>query len=250
VPSRARARKKSQRSKSAKTARDNRTVLLRCLPVIDPRMRLMKCMEWGMSMAALMRRPMSVSKASKGTLRSAIIECISDDQAVCLSTGRLTVNARVLTSQPRTMAISLGPPSFRSLSRARNAVRGIGSETDSSRLRRWMASGTAAGARAVFTGVSRKRVVMSLTKQSALPSGQEGGSRAIGRAAPKGVSMGRYTGWGTRCWSGLWQRTGDQSSHKRRSLARSVVSSETVHQACGQPDPPKERRSWTWARAS
>jgi hypothetical protein len=164
--------------------------------------------------------------------------------------GRLTVNARVLISQPSTIASSLGPPSLRSLSRARKAERGMGSEVERGRLRRWMARGTAAGARAVLTGVSRNRVVMSSTKQSALPSGQDGGSSARGRTASKGALRGWYTGGGTRCWSGLWQSAGDQWSQRRRSLARSVVSSETEHHEFGQPNPPKERRSWTWAKAS
>jgi hypothetical protein len=145
-------------------------------------MRLKKCMECGMSMAELTRWPMSVSRSPYGTRRCAKREWMSDVQASCLSGGRETVKARVLMIQPRTVAILLGPPSWRSLSRARNVVRAIGSEAESGRLRRWMASGTAAGARTVLTGVSRNRLVMSSTKQSAFPSGQVGGSRASWRA--------------------------------------------------------------------
>ena len=150
--------------------------------------------------------------------------------------------------QPKMIPCALGFPSAFNLSRARNSSRGMGLSMARGRFRMWMASGTAAGVRKQFSGVSRKTVMTLLTKQSALPSGHAGGSRASGKAVPNGTLEWSRVGAGTKCCTGLWNMDGTQSLQSMRLLARLVAISDAVHQVGGQPDPPNDNGSSMYAR--
>jgi hypothetical protein len=215
-----------------------------------PRIRLRKYRACGMIIAAFSRRPMIDSRSSSVTTPCAMHVRTSRVHAWNLSSGRPILNVRVQILQPSRIPCSLGPPSALSLSSARKRSRGIGSSVARGRLRMWIARGTAAGVRRQFSDVSRKTVVKSSTKQSTFPSGQAGGSRASGRAAPNGTVGGRRIGCGTKCCIGLWHIVGSHSLQAMRSLARSVTISDAVHQVGGQPDPPNDNLSSINARLS
>ena len=150
-----------------------------------------------MIIVAFSSRPMRDSSSLIVTVPWLMTVWTSRDQAWYLSSGKPMRRVRVQMLQPRRIPCSLGPPSALSLSRARKSSLGMGSSMARGRLRMWIASGTAAGVRIQFSGVSRKTVITSSTKQSTFPSGHAGGSIASGSAVPNGMLRERRVGGAT-----------------------------------------------------
>ncbi len=87
----------------------------------------------------------------------------SDDQAACLSPGRLIVSDRKLNVQPRMVLISEGAPSAMYLSTESRCSLGRGSLSELGLAMVAVAVAMALGARFRFKGVSRKIVIVSST---------------------------------------------------------------------------------------
>jgi hypothetical protein len=111
-----------------------------------------------------------------------------------------------------------------------------------------MASGTAAGVREQFTGVSSKTVITWSKKQSTFPSGCAGASSASGSASPNGT-----LGESGRCWHQVLHRA--LANSWAPVAAKEEVVCEVVGNfgGCapgvgGQPDPPNDSRTSMYAR--